>query len=372
MTLEIQRHTGKLELLTSDWERILDSSHPGAPFRSPAWVLAWARHPPSDIEPYVLVARSSGRIVAILPLYSESTFFGGRRLRLMGDDIVGSDYIGIVAQPEQQASAADAFAAFLAQQPFEELFLDGLACGDPLARPFFEWSSLEITPRFRCPTIAFDGDFDCYLDGLPDGTGHQWRRRLRWLERQPGFRFEVLQRPDELRRGLDLLIALHLARWSDGSAAIDGERTARFHRDALDGLARLGWARIFVLFVDGAPRAALYGFEHGDRFAFYQAGRDPAWQRRAVGTVLLGLAIRSCSTAQLREFDFLHGDESYKLRWATAWRETVALRVRGRGVRAYLGCQAGATWRTCRELAKGWLPPNAVDGLRRLVHAWAR
>jgi CelD/BcsL family acetyltransferase involved in cellulose biosynthesis len=368
LSLPVVVHDGPLEALAADWRTLIDPAHPGAPFRSYPWVSAWWRHAAAGLEPHVLVARERGRghPVALLPLYLEPTFLGGRRLRVMADDIVGSDYVGIAARGADEPRAARAFAAHIAARRFDDVYVDGLLAGDPLAATLAPLPRATVTPRYLCPRVVTRGSFDAYLAALPDGTGPQWRRRRRWLERQPGFAIDTLADPQTVEDGLELLLHLHHARWAEGSEAIDGERVERFHREALRGLARMGWVRIHVLRVGGEPAAALYGFRHGDRFAFYQAGRDPRWRARAVGTVLLGAVIERCFTEGLAEFDFLRGDEAYKSRWSTSIRETVAVRVRGPSVRAAVASQARSAWLGCRDLAKSVLGPDAVDGLRRV------
>ena len=79
-----------------------------------------------------------------------------------------------------------------------------------------------------------------------------------------------------------------------------------------------GWARLWLLEVDGAPRAAWYGFRFGGADSYYQAGRDPAWERQSVGFVLLVHTIRSAVEDGLAEYRFLRGAEPFKYRFANA------------------------------------------------------
>jgi CelD/BcsL family acetyltransferase involved in cellulose biosynthesis len=369
--LAIERFGGGPDELREAWQALQPTEHPGAPFRSFAWIAAWWREAPPAIEPFVLVLRRDGQVAAILPAYLEPAFFGGRRLRLMGDDVVGSDYLGVVAPPGQEATAAALFAeelcAELRRGGLAELVFDGLAEDDPLAVALAASDEAVVRPRYQCPAIRLAGSFDAYLEGRPGGVGGQWRRRRRWLAKRPGFRIHELAAPAEVAGGLETLFALHRARWrlEGGSDAITGSRVERFHRRSGVALARRGWARVFVLAADGAPRAALYGFRHGGRFAFYQAGHDPDWRCRSVGTVLLGEVIGRCFADGAREFDFLRGDESYKQGWATGARRTVEVRVVGRGARAWLGWVGASALRAVREGVKSSIPTPALDRLRR-------
>jgi CelD/BcsL family acetyltransferase involved in cellulose biosynthesis len=120
-----------------------------------------------------------------------------------------------------------------------------------------------------------------------------------------------------------------------------------------------------VLTVEGAPRAALYGWRLPDRFAFYQAGYDPDWQQRSVGTVLLGHVIARAFAEGLAEFDFLRGTEPYKLVWANGARDTVRLRVRADSLRARLHHAGRNLYWRLREAGKRALPPTTLDWARR-------
>jgi CelD/BcsL family acetyltransferase involved in cellulose biosynthesis len=368
--VEVAVHRGDLDALAASWDALVDDGHPGAAFRSWAWSSAWWKTFSAGREPFVLVARQAETIVGLLPLCAQRSPLGGRRLAFIGEGIVGSDYLGIVGAREDEERLARAFAAALAKEAFDELDLDGVMRGDPLL-PALEGvlpasrSSVEL--RYRCPHITLTGDFQEYLAELPDGTGQQWKRRLRWLEKRPGFAIERRDDADGIVRGLDDLFALHHKRWAveGGSDAIDGPETEAFHRLAARALAERGQARLYLLHVEGAPRAALYGFAHADRFAFYQAGYDPEWRQRSVGTVLLGHIVRECFGEQRAEFDFLRGTEAYKLKWANGWRETVRLRARDASLRALVH-DAGRTayWRL-REAGKRALPASALDWARR-------
>lgn len=372
--LEVTRHAGDLDALAPAWTELCDPGHPGAAFRSWAWSSAWWKTFSTGREPFVLLAREAGRIVGILPLYAAPTPLGGRRLGFIGEGIVGSDYLGAICRAPDEARVCRALAAALGQLAFDELCLDGLDADDPLlaalttgAAPPLSPGRVAVEPRYRCPHIRLHGDFDRYLDQLPDGTGAQWRRRLRWLERQPGFALEVRHEPDAVVAALDTLFALHHERWSidGGSDAIDGPAVEAFHRRAARALAERGWARLGLLFAGGAVRAALYGFRHGDRFAFYQAGYDLAWRQRSVGTVLLGHMVRRASADGLAEFDFLRGSEPYKLKWANGARFTVRLRARDGSLRAQAHALGRTAYLRLREAGKRALPPVALDWARR-------
>jgi CelD/BcsL family acetyltransferase involved in cellulose biosynthesis len=352
-----------LSTLERGWSGLDDPRHPGAPFRSHAWISAWWNRFAVRGEPAVLVARERGAVTGILPLYLEPLRLGGRRARMMGDRFVGADYLGVLGRPHDAPELASGFARAIDALGAHELLLDDLHADEPLLEAI---GAARVAVRYPCPTIRLDGSFDDYLAGRPGGLAQQWRRRRRWLERRPGYRVELCTTPDEIARGMEILFDLHRRRWAlaGGSEGIASAVVEAFHREASAGLAARGWARIFVLHVEGAPRAVLYGFCHGDRFAFYQAGHDPDWRVRSVGTVLLGLIVEWCFAEGLAELDLLHGDEPYKRSWANDARRTMRLMRIDPGVRPWLRERGRSVETAARALARRVLPAELVRRLR--------
>jgi alkylation response protein AidB-like acyl-CoA dehydrogenase len=88
------------------------------------------------------------------------------------------------------------------------------------------------------------------------------------------------------------------------------DRDGRFPVEKWDKLASRGF---FGLSVPSGPGGAgLAGVE-----SYYQAGRDPRWNRYHVGFVLLAHAIQQAACASMTEYRLLRGGEPYKYRVAT-------------------------------------------------------
>lgn len=364
----------ELPALATAWDALVDEQAPGAVFRSAAWLLPWWKHfsAGKELRIYVARAAATGHLLGVLPAYRVPTPLSGRRLRLMGDDIVGSDYLGVIARPEDQWAATRAIARALAAEE-HDLCFNFVAEDDALVKALTHQVTRDAgqfmaTPLLPCPylDIAAAGDFRRWRDGLPRGGGAQLMRRRRWLERRPGFELEVVTEEGRMAAALTTLWRLHQDRWAceGGSDAVDRPEVIAFHAEAGAELARRGWARLYLLHAEGAPRAALYGFARGGRFAYYQSGNEPAWRQRSVGTVVLGAAIEDAFARGLCEFDFLHGDEAYKSTFATSRRWLLQLRLA-------MGARARAQWamdegfRAGRQLVRRHLPPAAVAWMQR-------
>ena len=361
----------RLPGLAEAWDQLIDDATPGAVFRSGAWLVPWWSHFGAGKELCIYTARRNGRLVGVLPAYRLRTAFGYRQLRLMGDGLVGSDYLGVVAgRPDLQAVTEALSRALLTEEA--DLAFEGLTDDEPLitsvkAAARARRLPCAVQPLASCPVVRVPGDFQMWLRGRPHGAGAQLRRRLRWLERQSDFRIVMLQDERDIAESLPILWRLHAAAWArrgGSSVELGGAASTRFQWDSALALARRGWARLFLLYVAGAPRAALYGFEQAGWFAYYQSGYDPSWSRRSLGRVILGAALQHAFERGLSEFDFLRGDENYKWLFASKRRYVVRLRA-ALSVPAVPSCVLDQSWAGAKWLAREFLPPPSREWVHR-------
>jgi CelD/BcsL family acetyltransferase involved in cellulose biosynthesis len=302
-----------------------------------------------------------------------------RRLRLMGDLVVGSDYLGLVAPRADLPYLAPRFAERVATDPAvaaaDHVELWDLRKEDPLAEALPEaleaagFADVTTRARYACPVADFGGDLEAYLAARPQKFGSQIRNRRRELARRSGFKLEVLARPEEVVAGLAHLFYLHRSRWDEegGSEAFPDEATLEFHRRAGRLLAERGFARLALLHLEGRPVAAGYGFLRRGRFAYYQAGLDPAWRKRSAGMVVMVELMRHTFAEGAGELDFLRGDEPYKLVWATEIRHTVAVNAHRATRSARRAARAMNVLERLRARLRAALPEPAVEMMRRLL-----
>lgn len=372
LTVEQVTDAVRLPALAAVWDALIDDRCPGAVFRSTAWLLPWWEQFSADKELRVYVAKLGTEVVGVLPAYRTRTRFGGQRVQLMGGGMELSDYLGFIGRQDHLEMASTAVArAMLSEE--RDVVLEDLDANDPLAAALereAHAAGVGFSRRVSavCPILQIPKGvtFDEWMRDRPNGAGTQLKRHRRRLEKQSDFRVDILTGEAEISAALPSLWFLHHARWrSEGdSDTLASPALERFLDASARQLARRGWARVYTLRVAGVPRAALYGFGSGHHFAYYQMGRDPAWSRWSIGTVVLAAALEDAFTRGLAEFDFLRGDEAYKHLFASSRRELVNVRL-ATGVRARAFWTIDQVWVACRRRSRDALPPAAVSWLRR-------
>ena len=224
-------------------------------FQSPAWLLSWWE----EFRPGELlcgIAMAEGRLKALFPFYLEETE-GGPRLLPIGISL--SDYLDVLVDP-QCPEAADAITKLMgeaswASWSFEEMPPGAVAAG--LSRPA---SCLEnLSRQETCPVLQLPEGSD--LESCVPARRRRQLRRARVIAASLG-ETRISRCEDDSQRFLDVLFALHRARWRerDESGVLADPHVTNFHRAVLPRLAAAGLARCYLLALGDSPIAAFTVF----------------------------------------------------------------------------------------------------------------
>jgi CelD/BcsL family acetyltransferase involved in cellulose biosynthesis/dTDP-4-amino-4,6-dideoxygalactose transaminase len=282
-------------------------------FATPEWLCAWWRHLGTGELSLQQLRAPSGRLAAILPLVRERRG-SVRLLRFCSADV--GDELGPICAPDDEPLVARAWRRFLDASAGDwDVALAERLPGRP-AWPTL--GRLRVLRREASPELGLAGlDWDGFLASRSSNFRQQLRRFERRLTRDYGLRFRLADDPDRLDADLDVLIALHRARWrSEGVDAFEGRRET-FHREFARTALSRGWLRLWFAELNGAPAAAWYGLRYAGAEWYYNGGRDPAFDRERVGMVLMGHTVREAIRDGQDRYRLLRGDEEYKRRWAT-------------------------------------------------------
>ncbi|MDP8904258.1 MAG: GNAT family N-acetyltransferase [Chloroflexota bacterium] len=306
--LQLER-IDSFEAIHPEWMGLAEASD--NVFATWEWNSIWWKHFGQGRTLLAYACRDAdGRLLAVLPLY----LWAKRPLRVIR--FVGhgpADQLAPICRPEDRDATAYALLGALDESPPGWDILLGeqfLATEGWRARLGAKVVGTIPFPILRCPS----GGWEQFLASRSAHFRKKLRHRERTLERTHALRYRLADDPLQLQEDLDLLFRLHDARWSDGSS-FTGAREA-FHREFAAVSQDRGWLRLWFLELDGHPVAAWYGFRFGTAESYYQAGRDPVYDRLSVGFMLVMQSIRAAFDDGMREYRFLRGGEAYKYRLA--------------------------------------------------------
>ena len=308
------------ETMRPAWEELWRNSPTATPFQTPAWLIPWSRRFGTE-ETFTLLLRRAGHLVGLIPFFVWARD-GQRTVFPAGIGI--SDYLdGTFSAGEEEACAA-AVLDHLARQParwraveLQELRTDAalLTAATPSG-----WRNV-VEAQSLCAMLDLSGPKT--LCRLPRRMKANLRNCRNRAERIGSLRIETATEAT-LPRLLEALSRLHNRRWrSRGQAGVLSDPAlAELHADAAARFLRLGLLRLFALILDDAVIAALYGFAAHGQFYCYLSGFDPDLPRLSPGTLIFGHAIETVAAEGNTCFDFLRGEEAYKMLWGATSRRT--------------------------------------------------
>ena len=317
--------------LRSAWDVLLQSSEAASPFLTWEWLHPWWRHLSGSSRLQMLAVNAGNRLIAIAPFQLTTGAAWLPCLDLLGTGQAGSDYLDVVIRSGFGTDGLDAIEQFvLAQNMALRLtHLSSSAAAIDLANRLERSGWIKMTtPGGTCPYIRLAGHtWDSYLATLGASHRANVRRRLRALEQKFDVRFEQVTADNDRRDALDRLTQFHSQRFDARGTAFRTASLCAFHDEATRRFLDRGWLRMFILRVNGAPAAVMYGFLYNRTFYFYQHGFDHSYQQHSIGLVLMALSIRSAIEEGAAEFDMLWGTEPYKFLWAHHVRELCNLHL---------------------------------------------
>lgn len=311
LTLERIDAHGWAERLREEWRALMADSLAATPFQSWEWASSWWSRFGGRKRPCVLAVREGRDLVGLMPLYV--TRGPWRALRTMGTG--QSDYLQPLARTGYEQEVAAAVGPMLDSMRGVDLIdLQQLRETHPLAQ---RAGPSEVKEQARCCVLDLPSSFQEYLGTL----GKSLRFDARKLDKEPFVggkaRLETVRGREQTLEALEVFLSLHSRRWRrrglPGAFALP--RIARFHREFVALAAESDLLRITLLKLEGQAVGAIYAMKAGNSYFFYQSGFDPSAKALCPGTLLVAHTIRMAIDEGMSHFDFLRGDEAYKLRW---------------------------------------------------------
>jgi len=293
------------------WDSWLTNSPRATFFNTWEWLDNYWRHFGDGQQLRVLVARSAGSPIGILPLCirTEPHPFGRLRVLTYPLDGWGTWYGPIGSNP---AAAMLAVMQHIRHTPRDWDMIDLPSTAPPsrdggrVGRSMRVVGLLSDQQVYRTTSlIDFGGGWDSYLAGKSRKSRHEMRRALRRLFDRDDVEY-IRHRPRPAREGdgdprWDLFAMCQqvaLASWqatSSTGTTLTHERVRHFLRDAHAVAAHNGMVDTNLLLVDGRPAAFAYNYHFHGRLTGVRIGYDASLGRTGSGTPGWGTALMLAS-----------------------------------------------------------------------------
>jgi len=341
-TIEAITTEEALSGLKEDWNRLNENAAFPNVFMTYAWFRIWNQRLAQEDRGAqrclnVLALKKQGAVAGISPLIRRKASRFGLVTRKV--EFVGSygDYNDLVLGNDP-AGQTQAIVDFLAQTSAQWDLVDLRDLRETgntrdliesaLCRAGLLYRVLPETER--CPFLAIDTPWRGMVNRLSPRERRRFRKqqnRLAQMSAQ-GLRVRIIENPQDEPGLLEKLIAL------EGQKRVHGELSQPFigkypevFRSLIDILGPQGWVYVALMELGDQPVAWLMGFRCGKRLWDYQGAYDHSFSHLSPGTMLVPAVLDYGFSHGYQEYDFLRGEEPYKMRWATGLHQSYRLLI---------------------------------------------
>jgi len=201
----------------------------------------------------------------------------------------------------------------------------------PILRRLLKETPFTVMERIniRSPYISIDGSWTDYYTTLGKNVRSDVRRRQNGLDKMGKVEFTRLHEVADVAGTLSTIKAIHVkCRQARGETSwYADERRYRFVSLILQRFGARRWLDMVFLRLNDRIIAYYLGFRYNNVVYFWNTGYDPEFSEVSPGKLLLHYWIAEAFAGGYREFDFMVGEEPYKLQWTSQARPNYELFV---------------------------------------------
>lgn len=289
-------------------------------FFSRPWFENLIRTTPDNCQNILLACVvEDGNVLAILPLEKR-----GSEHWYALTNLYSSLYTLLLDERKPQ-EVAEFLAQGLVKLKFSLLRLDPVAEDDRNLHYFqqaMESLGVSCQRRFRFYNWIHrtrGQSFTEYMQARPAKVRNTIARKARKLDREHGYTI-CLFTDGNVQQAVNDYNAVYNKSWKANELYGDFIAGLALH------LARHGWLRLAILYIEGKAAAAQFWFVVHGRASIFKLAYDEDWKHYSPGSILTCyLMDHVIDSDKVSEIDFLTGNDSYKQDWMSERRERYSL-----------------------------------------------
>jgi CelD/BcsL family acetyltransferase involved in cellulose biosynthesis len=327
-TVELHHSPAAFEDLAGEWNALVAGNPASPPFIRADWLALWWRLVGRGDLCILAVRDEDGALIGVAPLYCDGS--GGQPvIRMVGYgplfymDI--SDYLDFAVAPGCEATVYAAVLDALTgarrgiePPPWDRVELCNVGEWSPLPAGLevhaAAWGlEVERAPLYVCPVIRLPDSWEAYLETLDSKQRREIKRKLRRASGENHTRWYVVGPEHDIEVEAAAFIQM-MARSGKGKEEFLIPQMRQMFLEGMRVAQAGGWLQLAFLEVAGRKAAAYFNFDyHGRIWVFNSAIDADASAGISTGWVLLAHLIQAAIEDGRGYYDFLRGDEEYKL-----------------------------------------------------------
>lgn len=343
LSVEVISSESRFDAIADEWNGLVDAADVHI-FQTYEWQRIWWKIFGGNNRLHILLFRDQEQMVGIMPMFFDYYRIFGfpvyRCLRMIGSRIIKpeegsvpvelafSDYLSAIVHPDYKQEVNRSLRYYLRtiSETCDEIILEEVPenslLSDYLLPKFEEDSNWQCSTKNAsvCPQINFPETWDDLLSNLSSNARYQIRRDIRRITDDEIFELQTARTREEVKQAFDNLVTFHQRRWHNlGQPGIFADkRILEFFREVTMKFHEKGWLSFRTLTAEGECVAVDLLFKFKGTLYMVQRGFDDTskYNEYGPGNVLLYSVIKEAIQGGYKKYDFLRGEEKYKLRTA--------------------------------------------------------
>lgn len=341
MSLRVEKLTvQEWETFRAPWNKLLEQSTASNPFLSWEWMWSWWESFSSQYQDLILKVSDGNRLVGIVPLCLR-----GQVIQFASAADLYPDYLDVIAIDGREFDVVQASFNFIDEmREWNKIFLDNLLPNSLILQSLpkikKEWVFFQ-KPSNICPFVRLDGTMAEYMQkNFKKKKRYNLKRQVQIAVKENGIDFSDITSSGQIVRAVDAFFDLHekRARSKKINSSILAENVKNFYVTFSLRAFESKMLKMSFMKKEDIPLAVGYTLVDSRKYYFLQSGVDPGVDKLSLGTVLLTLLIEDAYKKGMIEFDFLKGEESYKMVWNTGVRTEYLLQMWRPTFQGFFGC----------------------------------
>lgn len=348
-----------------EWEALLQAAPNGSFFLSPQWLTSWLEAFWSGRAIRFILIREDGKLVGLAPFVEDGAGELGCRVSLSFPVNPHSHVGDVLLSGRDGAAVVRALLSHLDPGRADfRLRLRRLDTSSPLAKALPEAAeqlgiSSHVHERTEWAFARLGPSWPEYLQGRGSHVRSELRRKRKKIEAAGALQIRCHSSAADCRAAFKDVLQVESRSWKEDSrtSLLAEPGASAFYGALVDRCAVKGWARIYVLHLDGTPIAHLVGVEFRQAYLALKTSYDQDYGGLSPGRVLVEHALEDSLQRGAQVFDFLGEAAGWKLKLATDTGTRVDLCLFSRRNLACQACRFGEE--QVRPLVRRWFPAAA-------------
>jgi CelD/BcsL family acetyltransferase involved in cellulose biosynthesis len=326
----VHRAIPREQAIREQWNALVQQMERPEVFYTCEWAMAVDQAYSASMKPLLLLAYEGEAMVGVAALATDNA---EKQISFLCGNT--ADYCDFICPPGRRAVFVDAVLGELLKLHVPVLRLANLPADSATSRIMKDAASQHgwlvfSRPAYQCAQITLGSSAERQELKQSVVKRKAFRQDLRGLEKTGPVTMDHLTQWNAIQANLPRFVDAHVARFRSGGrfSNLASVERQNFLAVLAELLAGAGWLVLTRLLAGGEPVAWNYGFKFAGSWFYYQPTFDAKWRQFSPGFCLLSKMVEhACDDPEIHLLDLGLGEEGYKERFATGYRQTLHVTI---------------------------------------------